>query len=87
MQSEAAERIATEIYDAIHENVATKADIERLEAGLRVERIEAGLRAELRALEQRLDLRFDGMVRSLGAVVVIVSGLSFAALHYWPPHG
>lgn len=27
MESEAAERIATEIYDAIHNNVATKADI------------------------------------------------------------
>jgi len=77
-------------------NVATKADLERLEAGLRVdlERIEAGLRAELRTLEQRLELRFekgdrriDGMVTRLGAVIVIVAGLLFAALHYWPPQG
>ncbi|HEV2100858.1 MAG TPA: hypothetical protein VGR45_18275 [Stellaceae bacterium] len=30
LQSADAERIATEIYDAIHDNVATKADIENL---------------------------------------------------------
>ena len=29
--SDAAERIATEIYDAIHDNVATKADLRELE--------------------------------------------------------
>jgi hypothetical protein len=34
MQSEAAERIATEIYDAIHDNVATKTDLRELEARL-----------------------------------------------------
>jgi hypothetical protein len=28
MQSAAAERIATEIYDAIHDNIATKQDLE-----------------------------------------------------------
>ena len=73
MASEAAERIATEIYDAIHDNVAAKTD--------------------LREMEQRLSLRFeqverriDGMVTRLGAVVVVVAGLLFAALHYWPPH-
>ena len=31
MQSAAAERIATEIYDAIHDNVATKTDLRELE--------------------------------------------------------
>ena len=34
-----AERIATEIFDAIHENVATKADIDRL--GARIDRVES----------------------------------------------
>jgi 2-phosphoglycerate kinase len=34
MQSAAAERIATEIYDAIHDNVATKADLRELELRL-----------------------------------------------------
>jgi 2-phosphoglycerate kinase len=34
MQSDAAERVATEIYDAIHDNVATKADLRELEQRL-----------------------------------------------------
>ena len=34
ISSEAAERIATEIYDAIHDNVATKADLEAMRAAL-----------------------------------------------------
>ena len=50
-------------------------------------------------LEQRLDLRFaaidtrfeqverqiDRMVTRLGALVVVVAGLLFGALHYFPP--
>ena len=36
MQSDAAERIATEIYDAIHDNVATKADLRELKGELGV---------------------------------------------------
>lgn len=70
----AAERISTEIFDAIHDNVATKADV-------------AAVRADLRELEQRLDRRIDQMVMRLGAVVVVVAGVLFTALHYWPPHG
>jgi chromosome segregation ATPase len=128
VESAAAERLATEIYDAIHDSVATKADLSRVEAGLRaelgkvqaglradLERVEAGLRAdlekveaglradlervearlradlamlrnEMQAIEQRLDRRIDNMVTRLGALVVVVAGLLFAALHYWPPH-
>jgi len=37
IQSAAAERIATEIYDAIHNNVATKADLDRVERTVRHE--------------------------------------------------
>jgi hypothetical protein len=40
-----AERIATEIFDAIHDNVATKQDLELVRADL--ERVEAALRAEM----------------------------------------
>ena len=106
VESTAAERLATEIYDAIHDSVATKADLlrveavlradlQKVEAGLRadLERVEAGLRAELailrsemQAIEQRLDRRIDNMITRLGALVVVVAGLLFAALHYWPPH-
>jgi hypothetical protein len=72
MQSEAAERIATEIYDAIHDNVATKADLRELELRL-------GMRFE------QVERRIDGMVVRLGALVVIVATVLFGALHYWPP--
>ena len=68
-----AERIATEIFDAIHENVATKQDIARLEAAMR-------------EMELRLDQRIDRMVTRLGSLMVVLLGLFFAALHYWPPH-
>jgi hypothetical protein len=70
----AAERIATEIFDAIHENVATKADI-------------AAIKADLRELELRLDARIDRVVVRLGTLIVALTGILFAALHYWPPHG
>ena len=49
MASAVAERIATEIYDAIHENVATKADLRE---------VETALKTDLRGLERRLELRF-----------------------------
>jgi ABC-type nickel/cobalt efflux system permease component RcnA len=41
MQSDAADRIATEIYDAIHDNVATKQDLRelRLELENRIDRV------------------------------------------------
>ncbi|HEY1261132.1 MAG TPA: hypothetical protein VGF34_17925 [Stellaceae bacterium] len=81
MQSAVAERIATEIYDAIHGNVATKADVGLVQIEI------AALRAEMREMEQRLDRRIDATVTRLWAFIVIIAGLLFAALHYWPPHG
>jgi hypothetical protein len=57
MRPEAAEEVGTEIYDAIHDNVATRADLQRVEAGLRadLERVEAALRADLRRVEAELE--------------------------------
>lgn len=87
--SDVAEHLATEIYDAIHENVATKADINTLRAETKADinalRAEAkagidALRAEMREMEQRIVIR-------LGAGAVVIAGLLFTALHYWPPHG
>lgn len=71
LSSEASEHIATQIYDAIHDNVATKADLRTLEQATR---------ADLVALEQRLKLW-------LGSLVIAAAGGLFAALHQWPPHG
>ena len=75
-----AERIATEIFDAIHDNVATKQDL-----GL--------LSADIRALELRLQTRFaeierriDRIVVRLGSLIVVLTGVVLAALRYFT-HG
>jgi hypothetical protein len=69
MQSETAERIATEIYDAIHDNVATKADLTLLRADLE---------KTIASVEHRLITR-------LGGLIIAVAGVLFAALRYLPP--
>jgi len=80
---DAAEHIATEIIDAIHENVATKSDLRATEAALHSEiaalgaelRTEAaGLRADLALVEHRLLTR-------LGSMVVVATGI-LVAIHY-----
>jgi hypothetical protein len=68
----AAERIATEIFDAIQNNVATKADIQLLKADLQL------LKTDIELVEHRLMTR-------LGSLVVVVAGLLFVALRYLPP--
>ncbi len=96
LKSDAAERIATEIYDAIHDNVATKQDLERIEAALKADlaRVEAALkvdlaavRVELLGVEQRLDHKIDTMANRIVAAMVVALTILFAALHYWPPQG
>lgn len=70
-----AERVASAIFDAISDNVATKQDIGAVRAEI------ASVRSELVLVEHRLLTR-------LGALAVVLAGLLFAALHYWPPgHG
>jgi hypothetical protein len=89
IQRAGAERIASAIFDAISDNVATKQDIATVNARIDL------VRADIAALEQRLAVRFeqterriDVMVTRLGALAVVLLGLLFAALHYWPPgHG
>ena len=66
-----AERIATEIFDAIHDNVATKQDLELVKAGLR--EVELGLGA-----------RIDRIVARLGSLMVILAGIVLAAIRYLP---
>lgn len=76
----AAERIATEIFDAIHDSVATKADLRELELRLdaRIDRVEQRLKAEMASLEHRLLIR-------LGSLMIVLLGVLFAALRYVPP--
>jgi hypothetical protein len=69
---DAAEHIASEIFDAIHENVATKSDLQATETTLRAEF--AALRADLGLVEHRLLTR-------LGSMVVVATGI-LVAIHY-----
>ncbi|MGH7029671.1 MAG: hypothetical protein ACREE9_18035 [Stellaceae bacterium] len=88
-----AERIATEIFDAIHENVATKTDVAPLETridqvesalGGRISAVESALRAEMRELELRLTARIDRIVTRLGSLIVVLAGVILAAIRYLP---
>jgi hypothetical protein len=90
----AAERIATEIFDAIHDNVATKGDLQAartdLKADIAAVRTElkadiAAVTGDLREVELRLEARIDRVVVRLGSLVVVVTGLLFVALRYLPP--
>ncbi len=80
----AAEHIATEIFDAIHDNVATKADLAAVRAEVAAVRAEvAALRTELKAdialVEHRL------ITRPGGAIAVAI-GIILAAVRCMP-HG
>lgn len=74
-----AERIATEIFDAIHDNVATKQDLHA---------VESALRSDIQALEQRMLLRIAELEHRLTArfasVMVVLTGIVLAAIRYLP---
>src|SRR5215831_8325403 len=72
-----AERIATEIFDAIHDNVANKQDLQNIEAALKAEI--ASVKAEMRELELRLEGRIDRIVVRLGSLMVTLAGIILAA--------
>jgi hypothetical protein len=94
-----AERMASVIVDIIHDTVATKADISELrgeihqvETVLRgeIRQVETGLRGEIRQVETSLRgemaLIEHRLLTRLGGLAVVLAGMLFAALHYWPPH-
>jgi hypothetical protein len=83
MDRSAAERIATEIFDAIHDNVVTKGDLQAARTELKADI--AAVKADLREVELRLEARIDRVVVRLGSLVVVVAGLLFVALRYLPP--
>ncbi|HVC56456.1 MAG TPA: hypothetical protein VND95_10895 [Stellaceae bacterium] len=76
----AAERIATEIFDAIHDNVATKSDLQA---------VRSELKADLQTLEQRMLLRLAELEHRLtvrfASVMVVLTGIILAAIRYLPP--
>jgi hypothetical protein len=77
-----AERIATEIFDAIHDVVANKSQCRS--PGGRTDRVGGGLRAEMRDVGMRLEARLDRLEVRLGSLVVILSAIILAAIRYLP---
>ena len=86
IERQKAERIATEIFDAIHDNVATKQDLEHAEAALKIDI--SAVRTEVSALEQRMLLRFAELEHRLtvrfASVMVVLTGIVLAAIRYLP---
>jgi hypothetical protein len=82
-------KIATAIFDAIHDNVATKADLDRLATALK--NTETALKTDINRVEFNLKAEITRQrdVMALRGIAVLATGLGalFAALHYWPPHG
>jgi hypothetical protein len=88
-----AQRVASVIFDAIHDNVATKADVQASEAALRGEIV--GVRSlfasEISRLDTRIE-RLDAAVKAqpnaimlrLGTLMVVLTGSILAALRFLP---
>ena len=83
-----AERVASVIFDAIHSNVATKADISAVRHDIGDSRGQT--HAELVQIKTELTARIDlvehRLFTRLGSLAVVLSGLIVAAMHWWPPH-
>jgi len=73
---DAAEHIATEIFDAIHDNVATKSDLNAAEAGIRND-----LKADIAAVRAELVLVEHRFLTRLGSMIVAATGI-LVAIHY-----
>jgi hypothetical protein len=84
-----AQRIATVIFDVIHENVATKADVQAVRTDLRevVGRLRAEIATVRAELTARIDLIEHRLLTRIGGLAVVLSGIIIAVLHYWQPHG
>ena len=94
IERSAAERIATEIYDAIQYNVATKTDIESLRKDIEllrkefktdIEVVKRELKTDIELVKRELELLEHRRMMRLGSLVVVVAGLLFVALRYLPP--
>jgi hypothetical protein len=81
IERQKAERIATEIFDAIHDNVATKQDMQHAVSDLQhaASELEQRMLPRFAELEHRLTVRF-------ASVMVVLTGVVLAAIRYLP-HG
>ena len=92
-----AQRLASVIFDTIHSNVATKADIAPL--AIKVEAIGADVRSVVRAELQAVRTEVQGtrtelkgdialierrLLTRLGGLIVVAVGVLLVALRHWP---
>ncbi len=79
IERQKAERIATEIFDAIHDNVTTKHDLQHAVSDLQhaVSDLEHRMLLRFAELEHRLTLRS-------ASVMVVLTGVVLAAIRYLP---
>jgi transcriptional regulator NrdR family protein len=90
IEREKAERIATEIFDAIHDNVTTKQDLQHAVSDLQhaVSDLEQRTLLRFADLEQRMLLRFAELEHRLtlrfASVMVVLTGTVLAAIRYLP---
>jgi hypothetical protein len=74
---------------SLNSNVATRADLVQMERvvlalGADLKEHVARIEAKIDRVEYRLLTRLGGL---LGGLIVVLAGLLFAALRYWPSHG
>ena len=72
-EQDKAEAVSQTIFDAIRDNVATKADVELV-------------RRDLTIVEQRLRTEIQSLKIWGGGTAVAAVLATITALHYWPPH-
>jgi hypothetical protein len=86
IERQKAERIATEIFDAIYDNVATKGDLQHAVSDL--QHAVSDLQHAVADLEQRMLLRFADLEHRLtlrfASVMVVLTGVVLAAIRYLP---
>jgi len=88
INQESAEHLAETIFGAIRENVATKADLERLEQATRADLQQTAHLLNEEIQRFRIDVERSIHLLTMRGLAAAVS-LFFAlltALHYWPPH-
>ena len=84
IKRDAAEHIATEIFDAIHENVATKADVATVRTD--VAAVKSELKTDIAAVRAGIALVEHRLMTRLGGAIAVAVGIILAAIRYLP-HG
>jgi hypothetical protein len=72
------------------DTAAVSADLKGVELALKADLkgVELALKADIAAVSAKTDLIEHRLLTRLGGLMIVVGGVLFAALHYWPPgHG